>query len=229
MKILALSTAEPGCSLAVTDNDQLVCETYWHSRLTHSRRLLSMAGDLFPDQAGCEISDVDAFVAAKGPGSFTGLRIGISAVLGLSTALSRPAAGVSSLDGIACRFSQVDVPVCAMMDARRGQVYCAVFRFEHGRLKEKTDDTVCSPKQAISMVSGKDAVFAGSGARVYETKIQETFKGRARMAPPFMDAVSAAALAWAARTTPDFFQNPANTLVPDYLRSEGADAPRGFA
>ena len=229
MKIFALSTAEPGCTLAVMDHDQLVCETYWHSRLTHSRRLLSMAGDIFPGQTGWEISEVDAFVAAKGPGSFTGLRIGISAVLGLSTALSKPAAGISSLDGIAFRFSQSDVPVCAMMDARRGQVYCAVYRFEHGQLKEKTDDTVCPPEQAVSMVPGRDAVFAGSGARVYETNIQETFKGRARMAPPFMDAVSAAALAWAAWTTPDFFQNPANALIPAYIRSEGADAPRGFA
>lgn len=229
MKILALSTAEPGCSLAVMDQDQLVCETYWHSRLTHSRRLLSMAGALFPDQAGCEISEVDAFVAARGPGSFTGLRIGISAALGLSTALSRPAAGVSSLDGIACRFSQTDVPVCAMMDARRGQVYCAVFRFEHGQLAHRTDDTVCPPEQAISMISGPDAVFAGSGARVYEALIHDAFRGRARMAPQFMDSVSAGALAWAARTTPDFFENPANTLVPAYLRSEGADTPRGFA
>ena len=229
MKIFALSTAEPGCSLAVMDNEQLVCETYWHSRLTHSRRLLPMAGDLFPDQAGCEISQVDAFVAARGPGSFTGLRIGISAVLGLSTALSRPAAGVSSLDGIGYRFSQADVPVCAMMDARRGQVYCAVFRFEHGQLKERTTDTVCLPEQAISMVSGQDAVFAGSGARAYEAQIQKTFPGRARMAPQFMDAVSAGALAWAARATPDFFENTANALVPDYLRSEGADPPRGFA
>lgn len=229
MKIFALSTAEPGCSLAVMDNDQLVCETYWHSRLTHSRRLLSMAGDLFPHQTGWEISEVDAFVAAKGPGSFTGLRIGISAVLGLSTALSKPAAGVSTLDGIACRFSQVDVPVCTMMDARRGQVYCAVYQFEHGRLKEKTIDTVCPPEQALSMVPGPDAVFVGSGARVYEAQIKQAFQGRVRMAPPFMDAVSAAALAWAAQTTPDFFENPANALVPAYLRSEGADAPRGFA
>lgn len=229
MKIFALSTAEPGCSLAVIDNDQLVCETYWHSRLTHSRRLLSMAGALFPDQAGCEISEVDAFVAAKGPGSFTGLRIGISAVLGLSTALSRPAAGVSSLDGIGYRFSQADVPVCAMMDARRGQVYCAVFRFEHGRLAYRTDDTVCPPEKAISMVLAQEAVFAGSGARVYQTQIQKTFPGRTRVAPQFMDPVSAAALAWAARTTPNFFENPANALVPAYLRSEGADPPRGFA
>ncbi len=183
MKILALSTAESGCSLAVMDNDQLVCESFWHSRLTHSRRLLSMAGALFPGQAGFEISEVDAVVAARGPGSFTGLRIGISAALGLATALCRPAVGVSTLDGIGFRFSLVDVPVCAMMDARRGQVYCAVYWFEQGRLKHRSDDMVCPPDQAVAMVPGKDAVFAGSGARVYDTVIQNTFPGKAGRSP----------------------------------------------
>ncbi len=229
MKILALSTAEPGCSLAVMEDDQLVCESFWHSRLTHSRRLLSMAGALFPDQAGFEISEVDVIVAARGPGSFTGLRIGISAALGLSMALSRPAAGVSTLDGIGYRFSMADVPVCAMMDARRGQVYCAVYRFDRGRLKEKTKDRVCAPEQAVAMVQQTDAVFAGSGVPVYESEIQKLSRGCARIAPQSMHAVNAAALAQAALSVPDFIENPANALVPVYLRSDGADASRGFA
>jgi tRNA threonylcarbamoyladenosine biosynthesis protein TsaB len=229
VKVLALSTAEPGCSLAVMDGDQVVCESFWHSRLTHSRRLLSMAGALFPDQAGFEISDVDAVVAARGPGSFTGLRIGISAALGLATALSRPAAGVSTLDGIGFRFCMADVPVCAMMDARRGQVYCAVYRFDRGRLLEKTQDRVCAPDQAVAMVPEKDAVFAGSGVTVYESMIVQMTRNRARIAPPGMHSVRAATLALAARCMPDFFTDPANALVPAYLRSEGADAPRAFA
>ncbi|MCA1787653.1 MAG: tRNA (adenosine(37)-N6)-threonylcarbamoyltransferase complex dimerization subunit type 1 TsaB [Desulfobacteraceae bacterium] len=179
MKILALSTAEPGCSLAVMEDDHLVCESFWHSRLTHSRRLLSMAGALFPDQTGFEISEVDAVVAARGPGSFTGLRIGISAALGLATALSLPAVGVSTLDGIGFKFSMADVPVCAMMDARRGQVYCAVYRFDRGRLRDRTQDRVCAPDQAVAMVPQKDAVFAGSGVPVYESMIVEITRDRA--------------------------------------------------
>lgn len=229
MKILALSTAEPGCSLAVMDDGHLVCESFWHSRLTHSRRLMSMAGALFPDQAGFGISEVDAVVAARGPGSFTGLRIGISAALGLSMALSLPAVGVSTLDGIGFRFSMADVPVCAMMDARRGQVYCAVFRFHRGRLEHRTEDRVCPPEQALSLVPDPEAVFAGSGAKAYESLIRETTQGRARMAPACMDPVSAAALCLAAEGVPDFFRNPSHALTPAYLRSDGADTPRGFA
>jgi tRNA threonylcarbamoyladenosine biosynthesis protein TsaB len=229
VKILALSTAESGCSLAVTEGDQLLCESFWHSRLTHSRRLLSMAGALFPNQTGFDISEVDAVVAARGPGSFTGLRIGISAALGLSMALSRPAVGVSTLDGIGFRFSMADVPVCAMMDARRGQVYCAVYRFDRGRLKDKTEDRVCAPEQAVAMVQQTDAVFAGSGVPVYESDIMEINRGRARIAPRSMHPVSAAALALAALSVPDFFGNPANALTPSYIRPDGADGSRGFA
>jgi tRNA threonylcarbamoyladenosine biosynthesis protein TsaB len=208
VKIFALSTAEPGCSMAVTDGDRLLCETYWHSRQTHSRRLLSLAASLFPDQAGFDISEVDEFVAARGPGSFTGLRIGISAVMGLSFALSRPAAGVSSLDGIAYRFSHAQSPVCAMMDARRGQVYCAAYRFENGSLVHKTKETVCPPEQAISLAESPDALFAGSGALAFQKTIMTLTQGRAHIAPPHQHPISAAALIHAPRTP----------LHPTYIR-----------
>ena len=221
MKIFALSTAEPGCSLAVSDGDQLLCETFWHSRITHSRRLLSMAAALFPGQTGFALSEVDAFVAARGPGSFTGLRIGISTAMGMSFALSRPAAGVSSLDGIAFRFAESAVPVCVMMDARRGQVYCAAYWFDGGNLVRKTKETVCPPDQAVALAQTSDALFAGSGARVYQDQIASLTRGRARMAPWPRHHVSAAALIHAAGTVPDFFLNPANTLAPTYIRAEG--------
>jgi tRNA threonylcarbamoyladenosine biosynthesis protein TsaB len=220
VKIFALSTAEPGCGLAVADGGTLLCETYWHSRQTHSRRLMSMAASLFPDQAGFDISEVDAFVAARGPGSFTGLRIGISAVMGISFALSRPAAGVSSLDGIAYRFVHTNGPVCAIMDARRGQVYCAMYRFEKGCLAHKTREAVCPPEQAVSFAESPDALFAGSGALAFEKTILTLTRGRARIAPPHQHHISAAALIQAACSMPDFFKDPANTLAPAYLRQE---------
>ena len=218
MNILALSTAEPGCSLAVFHKGELAYEAFWHSRLTHSRRLLSMITSVFPDRAGFDLSLVDGFVAAKGPGSFTGLRIGISTVLGLAFATSRPAAGASSLDGIGFRFAHAGVPVCAMMDARRSQVYCAVYHFENGLLKHKTPEKVCPPKEAISMAQSPDALFAGSGACAYQEMILENTRSRAIFAPPDMHHISAAAMARPVRLSPDFFAAPENTLTPTYLR-----------
>ena len=218
MNILALSTAEPGCSLAVFHRGALAYEAFWHSRLTHSRRLLSMITAVFPDRAGLELSQVDGFVAARGPGSFTGLRIGISTVMGLAFAASRPAAGASSLDGIGFRFAHAGVPVCVMMDARRSQVYCAVYHFENGRLKRKTPEKVCPPEEAVSMAQSPDALFAGSGACAYQEMIRKHTGSRAVFAPPDMHHISAAALARPALLSPDFFAAPENTLTPTYLR-----------
>lgn len=218
MNILALSTAEPGCSLAVFHEKELVYEVFWHSRLTHSRRLLPMITAVFPDLSGFELSQVDGFVAARGPGSFTGLRIGISTVMGLAFATSRPAAGASSLDGIGFRFAHAGVPVCAMMDARRSQVYCAVYHFENGCLKHKTPEKVCSPEEAVSMAQSKDALFAGSGACAYHEMILDHTRSRAVFPPPDMHHISAAAMSRSALLSSDFLTDPENTLTPTYLR-----------
>ena len=125
LRILSLSTAEQGCSLSVFEHKKLICEEYWADKQTHSKRLTTMVENLLDNRAGFGLSKIDGFIAAKGPGSFTGLRIGISVIKGLAYAMSKPDAGVSSLDGIGYRFSNVSVPVCVMMDARRNEVYCA--------------------------------------------------------------------------------------------------------
>lgn len=218
MNILALSTAEPGCSLAVFHQSQLVYEAFWQSRLTHSRRLLSMITAVVPDRAGFALSQMDGFVAARGPGSFTGLRIGISTVMGLAFATSRPAAGASSLDGIGFRFAHAGVPVCAMMDARRSQVYCAVYHFDKGQLVHKSPEKVCAPEHAISLARSPDALFAGSGARAYQDLILEHTRGHACLSHPDMDHISAAAMARPVLSSSDFFASPENTLTPAYIR-----------
>lgn len=223
MKILSLSTAEQGCSLAVLDAGHLVCEEYWDSRLTHAKRLVGMLAHLLQNRAGLRLEEVDGFLAARGPGSFTGLRIGISVVQGLAYALAKPVAGVSSLDGIAWRFSHSTMPVVAMMDAKRGEVYCAVYRFERGGLAGRSDETVCSPEQAIDMAGKGDVLFAGSGSKAYGALIRS--RSGAVLAPDFMDYVSAAAMG--RQVTEDFFQNPGNRLLPVYLRKSDAEIAFG--
>jgi tRNA threonylcarbamoyladenosine biosynthesis protein TsaB len=164
VRILSLSTAEQGCSLAVFENSALVFEEYWVDKQTHSKRLLTMVENLLAFRVGWDLSEIDGFIAARGPGSFTGLRIGISVINGLAYAISKPTAGVSSLDGIGYRFSAASIPVCVMMDARRNEVYCAVYRFENGILVDKSDERVCPPDQAVQL-AGEKALFAGSGSK----------------------------------------------------------------
>ena len=222
MRILSVSTAEQGCSLAIVQDTTLVCEEYWASGQTHSKRLVAMVKNLVENRAGIALADVDGFIAAKGPGSFTGLRIGISVVKGLAYAMSRPDAGVSSLDGIAWRFSHAASPVCAMMDAKRNQVYCAVYVFERGRLAQKSREIVCSPEQAVDL-AGDHALFAGSGSKAFQEMILSRTKGRAVFSQESMDYVSAAALARQALSREDFFHRPENILMPAYIRKSDAE------
>mgnify|MGYP001553104413 CR=1 FL=1 len=223
MKVLSLSTAEQGASLAVFDGASLICEEYWVSRLTHSRRLVSMVDGVVRNRAGFDLESVDAFIAAKGPGSFTGLRIGISVVKGLAYALSKPCAGVSSLDGIAWRFCHSQLPVCAMMDARRGEVYSAIFRFSQGRLVEKTPETVCPPDKVVAYAGKAPVLYAGSGSKAYQDLISHDSGQSALFSCPDMDYVSASALARQIISHDSFFDRDRFELVPSYIRRSDAE------
>jgi tRNA threonylcarbamoyladenosine biosynthesis protein TsaB len=226
LRILSLSTAEQGCSLAVFENKALICEEYWADKQTHSKRVLAMVENLLACRAGWGVSEIDGFIAAKGPGSFTGLRIGISVIKGLAYAVSRPDAGVSSLDGIAYRFFAASVPVCVMMDARRNEVYCAVYHFERGTLVDKSDEMVCSPDQAV-LLAGETAVFAGSGSKAYKELILRLTNQKALFSCEAMDYVSAAALARPALINDHFFDCPENKLRPSYIRKSDAELQFG--
>ncbi len=222
MRLLSLSTAEQGASLALFNDGVLDCHIYWASRLTHSVRLMAMVEDMLRVRAGVELSEMDGFIAARGPGSFTGLRIGISVVKGLAYGVSKPCAGVSSLDGIGYRFSQASQPVCVMMDAKRNEVYAAVYQFEGGLLKQKSRELVCPPEQAVSL-AGDAALFVGSGSKAYQDLISSLTKNRAGFSCPTMDYVCAVALARQALMGEDFFENHKNELVPTYLRQSDAE------
>ena len=224
-RLFALSTAEQGASLALFEDDLQVCTALWTSRQTHSKRLMAMVDQMLVHQAGVALADIDGFIAARGPGSFTGLRIGISVIQGLAYAASKPCAGVSSLDGIAYRFSQSQIPVCVMMDAKREEVYSAVYRFDGGKLVDKGEECVCDPETAIRS-AGNNALFAGSGSKAYQDLIYEITRGQAIIAPVSQDGVSASAMIRKALTSLDWVKSQEHRLAPVYLRK--SDAERQF-
>ena len=207
------------------DGQSIICEESWETRLTHSKRLVKMIEHMLTNRACMELSDIDAFVAARGPGSFTGLRIGISVVKGLAYAMGKPAAGVSSLDGIAFRFVHSSIPVCVMMDAKRNEVYCALYQFDHGRLVSKSHERVVSPEDAIGMTSGA-TLFAGSGSKVFKDIIEQK-ADHPSLAHNFLDSISASALILSLYSKENFFNEPENILTPSYLRQ--SDAQLQFA
>ncbi len=115
MKILAVDTATKGCSVAVTENSILLTELTLVSSRTHSKHLMGMIETAF-SMSGLTVNDIDGFAVTKGPGSFTGLRIGISAIKGLASAAGKPVAGVSTLDSLAFQFPS-DYPhlICPLL------------------------------------------------------------------------------------------------------------------
>lgn len=221
-RLFALSTAEQGASMALFENDQPVCTAFWSSRQTHSKRLMAMVEQMLDHQAQVELAEIDGFIAARGPGSFTGLRIGLSVVKGLAYAASKPAMGVSSLDGIAYRFAFSPVPVCVMMDAKRNEVYTAVYRFDKGSLADKGEESACSPEAAVRAAGGK-ALFVGSGSKAYQGVIEEMSRGEALFSPVSMDGVCASAMVRSARSSPEWGQASGNRLMPVYLRKSDAE------
>ena len=132
MKILALETSAKSVSAAVAENGVILAAAYQNNGLTHSRTLMPLVDSMLCN-ASLTLDDIDLIAVAHGPGSFTGLRIGVSAAKGLAWAKGLPCCGVSTLEAMARGVSDFDGLIVCAMDARRQQVYHALFRREYRR------------------------------------------------------------------------------------------------
>ena len=143
MLILAFETSAKAASVALHDDAKLLAESYQNTGLTHSQTLMVMAEDMLK-QCGYTAKDVTHVAVAAGPGSFTGVRIGVAAAKGLAWGLQVPCCGVSTLEAMAKNMGIYAGIVCAVMDARRNQVYNALFRVENGNFSRITEDRAIS-------------------------------------------------------------------------------------
>ena len=139
MKLLAFESSAKAAGVAVLDDGRLLAEYFQNSGQTHSRTLMQMAEDLLDN---CDLTprDIDACAVADGPGSFTGVRIGVAAAKGFAWGREVPCYGVSTLEAMALSLGEYQGYVCPVMDARRSQVYNALFYVNHGSLKRITED-----------------------------------------------------------------------------------------
>ena len=153
MIILALESSAKAASVALSRDGALLAQSFQLSGLTHSRTLLPMAEDLIKN-AGLTMADIDCVAVAHGPGSFTGVRIGVSAAKGLCWGAEKPAIGVSTLEAMAWggECASEGSIICCAMDARRNQVYNALFTFENGTLRR-----LC-PDRAIALAELAEAL-----------------------------------------------------------------------
>ena len=143
MQILAFETSAKAASVALMQAGKLLGESYQNTGLTHSQTLMVMAEDLLK-QCGVEVSQLDAVAVANGPGSFTGIRIGVAAAKGFAWGAELPCCGTSTLASMAVGLGAWQGYVCPVMDARRGQVYNALFHVDCGKYTRIRDDRAIS-------------------------------------------------------------------------------------
>lgn len=227
MNILALESSATACSVALCDGDKLIAQSFQNSGLTHSRTLMPMLEALLRN-CGAALDSVDVIAAAAGPGSFTGLRIGISTAKGLAWSANKPCAGVSTLEAMAWPLAHMGMEICAVMDARRGQVYCARFRGGGESLIRLCPDQAAGLEVLADQIrqSGQPQILVGDGAVLCYTKLQDVGLDL-RLAPPHLRFQSAWGVAQAARKLAGAgCLTDAAGLTPVYLRLSQAERER---
>lgn len=221
MNLLAVDTSTRCCSIAVACEGRPTVELFEASPRTHSAHLLQMIGGAL-NRAGLTPGALDGLAVTVGPGSFTGLRIGISTVKGLAFARGLPCAGVSSLEALAEACPAGPQTICALMDARKGQVYAAVFRRSGDRLERIGRERAAAPDEVLTGLE-HPVLFVGDGARLHAERIRARCGQEATIAEPRLDRPSAAVVARLALSEWGRHAGPAARLRPQYLRRSDAE------
>jgi tRNA threonylcarbamoyladenosine biosynthesis protein TsaB len=227
VKILALETSAVAASVCVCEDEELVAQSFQRTGLTHSATLMPMAEALLKN-AGLTLEEMDVIAVAAGPGSFTGLRIGISAAKGLAWPGDKPCAGVSTLEAMAWQLIGMEGVVCAAMDARRSQVYNALFELRDGVPVRIAPDRAISLEELGGELAEikKPQILVGDGAHLCYNAFQE-LGYPVRMAPPHLRFQTAWGVARAALEQARRGQlTDAAGLTPSYHRLSQAERER---
>ncbi len=221
MKILAVDSSAATASVALLDDGIITGELSLTNGLTHSQTLLPMVDTLLKS-LGLKCEDIDAFACASRPGSFTGLRIGIGTIKGLAYGVDKGAIGVCTLDALAQNVRVSDCIIAPIMDARRNQVYNALYKNENGQLRRIAEPRALSVDKLAEEITQR-TIFVGDGVRAYRDILTEKLGDRCILAPPNMLLQSAASIAVCASAhTPE---DPA-LLSAMYLRKPQAERER---
>ena len=227
MKILALETSATAASAAVCEDEGLIAQSFQRTGLTHSATLMPMVESMLKN-AGMTLQEMDLIAVAAGPGSFTGLRIGVSAAKGLAWSLDKPCVGVSTLEAMAWQLVGMEGVICAAMDARRQQVYNALFELSDGKPVRLTPDRAISLEELEKELANveKTQIMVGDGAHLCYNAYEKI--GRpVKMAPPHLLFQSAWGVARCALEQARNGQlTDAAGLVPNYHRLSQAERER---
>lgn len=225
--ILALETATTCGSLALVAEDRCLAEYSLNASSSHSRRLLAGI-DWLLAQGELDWSRIGAIAVGLGPGSFTGLRIALSTAKGLCLATGKPLIGVGTLDGLAGQFPYCSLPICPVVDARKKEIYTALYRCSQQGEPERTIDPMVIKPERLQEFITTPTLLVGDGLPLYGPLLKELLGDLALLAPPEICFARAAAIGSAAwhLFRQGAFLDPA-TAVPLYVRSSDAELQFG--
>jgi tRNA threonylcarbamoyladenosine biosynthesis protein TsaB len=183
MKVLGIDTSTSCGSVGLIDDESVISEYLLNIPVTHAERLLSTI-ELVLKEAHMAIEDLDGWAVSLGPGSFTGLRIGVSAIKGLALATGKPVSGVSTLDALAYPIASTPYLICPILNARKGEVYAAFYRYEEGgRMRQESPHQVVKIGDLIKNIKER-TIFVGNGVRTYEKELRSSLPSLALFSPP---------------------------------------------
>lgn len=194
MIVLSIDSSSKVATVAVLKDDMLLAEYVLNDKREHSVLLMPMIEDILKAN-DLTIDDIDGYVVSKGPGSFTGLRIGMATIKGLSFGSNKPYVSLSSLDGLAYSVSSFKGIICPIMDALRDDVYTALFKNENGKLEKIMDHAPMDIKDLITLLKekGEEVIFTGDGVAKHKDYIVEHFN-TANFTPNHLCVVRASSL-----------------------------------
>ncbi len=225
MLIFGIDTCCMAATAALMDETRLVAQTVINHDRTHSQKMMPQIETMF-SQAEKEVGEVDLFAAAVGPGSFTGVRIGAATVKALAQAVGKPCVAVSTLQALAFNNSVVGGILCPILDARRNQVYNALFRGGKTMVR-LCEDRALGIEELLEELKnqGEPVLFCGDGTLVFRDRIIEVLGEQAQFAPRMQNLNLAAAVAELALLG-EGEQVACSKLVPQYVRLSQAERER---
>lgn len=224
MVVLGIESASSQGGVALVGREGLIAEYVLNVEATYAERLMPAVDRILQD-ARITISEVEGLAVSIGPGSFTGLRIGLSTVKGLALATGKSLVGVPTLQALAWSLPYCRYPICPLLDARKKEVYCALFEHRGAELMRLMEDAALVPEALVERIS-QPTLFVGDGWRVYGTFLREALGGLA-ISPPASRGASPAAVAdLGRRRLLRGEKDSVEALVPRYIRPSEAELKR---
>ncbi len=225
MRILALDTSTNVATAAILEDDVIIGEYSCNKGKTHSQRLMPMIQSLL-EAVGLKAADMDAFAASIGPGSFTGLRIGVTTVKAMAFAAQKPVVSVYTLDALAFNLAGSKAIICPVIDARNNQVFTAAYKFSGYKLEKLTDYLGIHINELADILETMEGeiILLGDAAQMHKTFFEERLGSRVTAAPPNTALARAASVAvLAGEVLKEGIQENCYDMKPFYLRKSQAE------